>query len=73
MSEDKKPDDPKKLKNKNNLKNNQEAPVTCAFPRDKFNSQAARQWMKNQGGKGQEKNLSANKRTLLRLFGAKKP
>lgn len=46
--------------------------ITCPFPQDKFNSRAAHQWLKTQTGAGREGDLSSNKRTLLRLFGAKK-
>ncbi len=55
-----------------NQSNNRQEPLNCSFPRDKVNSRAAKQWMRNQTRGGQSENLSANKRTLLRLFGAKK-
>jgi len=45
--------------------------ITCRYPEDKVNSQAARQWMKAQTGHGQGKNIRANKRTALRLYGKK--
>ncbi len=50
--------------------------TTCCYPRDRVNSRAAREWMKihagSGAGPGQDKNLKANKRTALRIFGGKK-
>ncbi len=52
--------------------------ITCRYPEDRVNSRAAREWMKVHAGSdsgarpGQDKNLKANKRTALRIFGGKK-